>query len=120
MDIKGLRAVLDSTGLPVVYHSFQSSGLKVKQPPYIMYYLKNSDNTGADNKVYYKQNYYNIELYTNKKDIAAEQKWMRFQAHLFFMKKQNHTLTKRKCLIFYMKLKFRKGVVNYVKYKKSY
>jgi hypothetical protein len=74
MDIKGLRTVLNSTGLPVVYHSFQSSGLKVKQPPYIMYYLKNSDNTGADNKVYYKRNHYNIELYTNKKDIAAEQK----------------------------------------------
>ena len=74
MDIKGLQNVLNSTGLPVVYHSFQSSGLKVKQPPYIIYYLKNSDNTGADNKVYYKQNYYNIELYTNKKDIAAEQK----------------------------------------------
>jgi hypothetical protein len=74
MDIKGLKAVLDSIGLPVVYHSFKSAGLQVKQPPYILYYLKNSDNTGADNKVYYKQNHYNIELYTNKKDIATEQK----------------------------------------------
>ena len=74
MDIKGLKSVLDSTGLPVVYHSFESSGLKVQSPPYIIFMLKNSDNTGADNRVYYKQNNYNIELYTNKKDIATEQK----------------------------------------------
>lgn len=76
MNIKGLKAVLDSTGLPVAYHSFKSSDPNKPVPPlpYIIYYLKNSDNTGADNKVYYKQNYYNVELYTNKKDIAVEQK----------------------------------------------
>ena len=74
MNIKGLKTVLDSTGLPVVYHSFKSAGLEVKPPPYIIFILKNSDNTGADNKVYYKQNYYNVELYTNKKDINTEQK----------------------------------------------
>lgn len=74
MNIKALKTVLDSTGLPVAYHSFKSEGLEVKQPPYIIYYLKNSDNIGADNKVYHKQNHYNVELYTNKKDINTEQK----------------------------------------------
>lgn len=76
MDIKGLKAVLDSTKLPVTYHSWKSSDPNnpPPQPPYIIFMLKNSDNTGADNRVYYKRNYYNIELYTNKKDIAAEQK----------------------------------------------
>lgn len=76
MNIKGLKNVLDSTGLPVAYHSWKLSDPNnpPPKPPYIIYYLKNSDNTGADNKVYYKQNYYNVELYTNKKDIAVEQK----------------------------------------------
>lgn len=76
MDIKGLRTVLDSTGLPVTYHSWKSSDPDKPVPslPYIIYYLKNSNNMGADNKVYHKQNHYNIELYSDKKDIVSEQK----------------------------------------------
>ena len=74
MDIRDLKEVLESVGIPVVYHSFQSSGLKVQPPPYIVYLIKSSDNIGADDKVYQKQYIVHIELYSKQKNIKLEQK----------------------------------------------
>jgi hypothetical protein len=74
MKIIDLKDVLESTGLPVVYHSFESSGGEVKQPPYICYYLKESDNISGDDRVVAKLNRCNIELYTDYKSLKIEQK----------------------------------------------
>ncbi len=74
MKITELKNVLGTVGLPVVYHSFQSSGEEVKQPPYICWYVKESDNVAADNKVTAKLNRCNIELYTNYKSPELEQR----------------------------------------------
>jgi hypothetical protein len=74
MSIQELYTLLKSIKLPVVYHSFKASGEKVKQPPYIIYFATKSNNTGADNKVYFKRNNFTIELYTEKKDNKLEQK----------------------------------------------
>lgn len=74
MTITDLYTVLEATGLPVVYHSFQASEMEVQSPPYIVYFATTSNNTGADNKVYFKRNNYTVELYTNKKNNALEKK----------------------------------------------
>ena len=43
-------------------------------PPFICYLLPGSNNFAADGKVYYKISQVNIELYTDRKDPAVEQK----------------------------------------------
>lgn len=43
-------------------------------PPFICYLLPGSDNFAADGKVYHKISRVNVELYTDKKDLNAEQK----------------------------------------------
>ena len=64
-----LDSILVSTGYPVAYNHFK----KPPQTPYIVYLFTDSNNFSADNRAYAKINRYQIELYTNKKDNAAEQ-----------------------------------------------
>jgi hypothetical protein len=52
----------------VAYHHFTSP----PSPPYLVYLFSYSDNFGADNKVYQAIGYYQIELYTTKKDPTSE------------------------------------------------
>ena len=65
-----LYAMLSSLGLPVSYRLFKSP----PTPPYIVYLFAYSDNFGADNKVYSKEDNYQVELYSTKKDLASEKK----------------------------------------------
>lgn len=65
-----LKAVLEGAGLPVAYHHWE----KPPPPPYTVYYEDESANFGADNRVYERINDYVVELYTDKKDPAAERK----------------------------------------------
>lgn len=62
--------LLKSTGLPVAYHHFTAP----PTPPYIVYLFTDSENFGADNRVYVKGDNYQVELYTDKKDLVAEGK----------------------------------------------
>jgi len=64
-----LYNLLKSTGLPVAYHHFDEP----PSLPYIVYLFTFSDNLGADNKVYQKINNYQVELYSEKKDLESEQ-----------------------------------------------
>lgn len=48
--------------------------VKGPAPPFICYLLPGSDNFAADGRVYYKINEVRIELYTDYKDIAVEQR----------------------------------------------
>lgn len=68
MEQAELYNVLKSTGLPVAYHHFATP----PTPPYLVYLFAFSNNFGADNKVYAKGNSYQVELYSNKKDLASE------------------------------------------------
>ena len=68
MDEATLFNLLKSTGLPVAYHHFVSP----PEPPYLVYLFAYSSNFGADNKVYLKQNNYQVELYTKTKDPGRE------------------------------------------------
>ena len=62
--------ILSALQLPFAYDHFAEG--ESPQPPFICYLCPGSDNFSADGKVYYKINEVHIELYTDKKDPAAE------------------------------------------------
>ena len=64
--------VLKALGIPVAYDHFAEG--ESPEPPFICYLCPDSNNFSADGKVYYKINQVNIELYTDRKDPAVEQK----------------------------------------------
>lgn len=70
MTLAQLKALLDTTGYPVAYNHFNTA----PTVPFIVYRLPSSMNFGADNVVYHNISDIEIELYTNKKDLAAEKK----------------------------------------------
>jgi hypothetical protein len=75
MNLVRLKKILDTTGLPVTYsHWTATSTNPVPPPPYICYLVDSDPNFIADNRVYTKISDVNIELYTTKKDMAAEAK----------------------------------------------
>ena len=67
-----ILAVLQAAGIPFAYDHFAEG--ETVDPPFICYLLPGSDNFAADGKVYHKISRVNIELYTDKKDLNAEQK----------------------------------------------
>jgi len=64
-----LKSLLDQSGYPVAYSHFNSP----PNPPYIMYLVAFSSNFHADNKSYAKIQNAQVELYTEYKDLEAEQ-----------------------------------------------
>lgn len=68
--LENLCEILKTTGLPVAYLVFKTP----QKPPYICYFVTNSNNKSADNVVWQKINHVQIELYTARKDREAEQK----------------------------------------------
>jgi len=64
-----LYNLLKSTGLPVAYHHFDEP----PNLPYIVYLFTYSSNFGAEDRVYQKIDNYQVELYSEKKDLAREQ-----------------------------------------------
>lgn len=75
MNLIELKKILDATGYPVAYSHFALlPGNPVPKLPYICFIADGSANLMADNKVYHKINDLNIELYTARKDLAAEAK----------------------------------------------
>jgi hypothetical protein len=73
MNLEELKAILDSTGFPVAYHSFiESENSPLPQPPFIVYLCTYSTNLSADNITYFPIQNVQIELYTDKKDLLAE------------------------------------------------
>lgn len=70
MTDKEVADMLKETGLPTVYYQYP---IKMAPPlPYTVYYYPNTDNFGADDKVYTKISSLNVELYTAKKSPAIE------------------------------------------------
>lgn len=65
-------AMLTEMNIPFAYDHFAEG--ESPDPPFICYLLPESDNFAADGRVYYKINDVNIELYTDTKDLSAEQK----------------------------------------------
>ena len=67
-----LLKILKETEIPFAYDHFAEG--ESPQPPFICYLLPGSNNFSADGKVYFKANEVHIELYTDFKDLAVEQK----------------------------------------------
>lgn len=67
-----LIRLLEETGIPFAYDHFAEG--ESPDPPFICYLLPQSDNFSADGKVYLKVSNVHIELYTDSKDLAVEQK----------------------------------------------
>ncbi len=66
--------VLESSGLPVAHSHFVDTDLTpAPPPPFIVYLDDSSPNFMADNKVFHTVKNPTVELYTDKKDIQAEQ-----------------------------------------------
>ena len=66
-----LIAIMNEIGIPFAYDHFAEG--ESPDPPFICYLLPGSDNFAADGKAYYKINEVNIELYTDTKDLSAEE-----------------------------------------------
>jgi hypothetical protein len=60
--------MLAATGYPVAYRQFVNE----QQPPFICYLFDRSADMYADDSNYHSISDYDIELYTNAKDPAAE------------------------------------------------
>jgi hypothetical protein len=65
-----LYQALKSIGYPIAYGSFSSP----VTPPFIVYQFTYSNDMMADNVNYVAIDDFQVELYTEKKDLAAEQK----------------------------------------------
>lgn len=72
MHMEELITILMETEIPFAYDHFAEG--ESPNPPFICYLLPGSNNFAADGKVYFKANEVHIELYTDFKDLAVEQK----------------------------------------------
>lgn len=67
-----LLTALQNLGLPFAYHHFAEG--EAPDPPFIIYLVSGSDNFFADDRVYQGIESVQIELYTDRKDPAMEEK----------------------------------------------
>ena len=72
MTKKQVTGMIRSAGLPFAYDHFAEG--ESPDPPFLVYLYPSSDNFSADGKVYFKQDRLHIELYTDKKDTALEER----------------------------------------------
>lgn len=70
MTIKELHNLLATTQLPVAYLAFPAD--KAAQMPFIVYQETMSNNTGADNTVWFSARHIQIDLLTRKRDLNVE------------------------------------------------
>ena len=66
-----LLSIVREIGLPNAYDHFAEG--EVPRAPYLLYIIPGNNNFPADNKAYFKINEVHLELYTDCKDLAAEQ-----------------------------------------------
>lgn len=67
-----LVKIIEEMRIPFAYDHFAEG--ESPDPPFLCYLLPGSDNFAADGRVYYKMSEVRIELYTDFKDVALEEK----------------------------------------------
>lgn len=72
MTLIEMSALLRGLGLPLAYHHFAEG--EAPDPPFLVYLSPGSDNFAADGRVYFKATQIDIELYTDTKDPALEER----------------------------------------------
>jgi hypothetical protein len=70
MTYKDITDMLEEANLPLAYHHFAEG--ESPDPPFLIFLFPESDNFGADDKVYKAIKILHVELYTDKKDPALE------------------------------------------------
>lgn len=66
---------LEALGFPIAYSHFEcDEQTKAPDPPFLVYFEFGRSDVIADNKVYVLKTSYALELYTDSKDLEAEQK----------------------------------------------
>lgn len=72
MTIQEIEQMLDETEIPHRYHHFEEAG--AIEPPFITYVLPEWSYVAADGKTYIKIMKLDLELYTDSKDEAIEER----------------------------------------------
>ena len=67
-----LVSMIAEMGLPFAYDHFAEG--ESPEPPFLCYLIPGSDNFAADGKAYHKGANVHVEIYTDKKDPALEEK----------------------------------------------
>ena len=67
-----LVQMISKMGIPFAYDHFAEG--ESPDPPFLCYLIPGSDNFAADGKAYHKVGQVHIELYTDSKDPAVEEK----------------------------------------------
>ena len=70
MEWQEIVSMLAGLGLPMAYHHFAEG--ESPDPPFLLYLSPGSDNFSADGTVYLKVKQLDVELYTDRKDPALE------------------------------------------------
>lgn len=94
MTLEELKALLETSGLPVVYHAWPMGG--APPLPYLCYLETGSRNFAADGRVYLPVRHLQIELYTSIKDPQTEDKVENALSSLFWEKTETW-LDSEKC-----------------------
>lgn len=63
-----LNQRLKELGVPVAYHHFDEP----QELPFIVYYSSSMENFSADNEMFYQFDYFDVEVYTDFKDLVLE------------------------------------------------
>lgn len=72
MTYQSIATMLNSVGIPTAYHHFdERSG---QEPPFICFFYESSADMYADDSNYQKIENLVVELYTDNKDFALEQR----------------------------------------------
>ena len=67
-----ILSILNALGIPFAYDHFAQG--ESPDPPFICYLIPGTNNFSADGVAYYKIKQFNIELYTDLKDLSLERK----------------------------------------------
>ena len=70
MTYQEIKAALEETGLPVVYHAWEIG--QAPELPYIVFTYPNNSDFMAENSNYVEIVALDVELYTKRKNIALE------------------------------------------------
>ena len=95
-----LISIIKEMGIPYAYDHFAEG--EAPDPPFLCYLLPGSDNFSADGKVYHRISEVRLELYTDFKDLSAEQQVETAldAAGIFYNKTEKPGLTARNCMRF--------------------
>ena len=65
-----IYTLLNTMNIPVAYDHFKNDNTI---PPFVLYRNDDTDTFKADDKTYYKENNYIVDLITDKKDVSLEE-----------------------------------------------